>query len=131
VEKTFEQIAFQESDAVSHAEPPGVRPRHGECRLRYVGRINLGLTKLTRQRQRNAPGAGAHIHYPKRAVFPVALAGGELEDALDNVLGLRPGNQNVRRDLEIQAPKFLMPGDVLSWLAGRALFDHADVALER
>ena len=83
------------------------------------------------ERQRNAPGAGAHVHCPKRAVFPVARARGEFEDALDNVLGLGPGNQNVRRDLEIQAPKSLMPGDVLSGLAGGALFDHAEVSLER
>ena len=91
--------------------------------------------QFVRQRDGDAAGAGAHIRDAKffvaarRACFwtyPQAF-----ERNFDHMLGFRPRNQNVGRDFEIQAPEFLMAGEVLRRDAARAPGDQRKILLAR
>ena len=71
------------------------------------------------------PGAGAHASARRNS----SLRRGEADSDptprrskchFDDVLGFRARNQHIRRDLELQAPKFLTAGEVLRRDATRA-----------
>ena len=71
------------------------------------------------ERQRDASRTGAHIHQ-----LGTLDSARQLQHSFDQMLGLGTRNQHRRRDYEIQAPEFLVPGDVLRWHAGRTLGEH-------
>ena len=56
---------------------------------------------------------------PTSAKLNSALMRKKFEDRFDDQFGFRPGNQDVRRDFEIEFEKLLMAGDVLQRLAAR------------
>ena len=73
-----------------------------------------------RQRDGDRAGAGADIQHD--------VAGSDARQAgFHQVLGLRAGNQDIRRDAEIAAVEFLAAGDVLRRLALQALVQIAAV----
>src|SRR5260370_1226146 len=51
-----------------------------------------------------------------------------VECDFNDVLGFRAGDQDVRSDLELEAPEFLLAGEVLRWLAVRAARNQDCVA---
>ena len=53
------------------------------------------------------------------------------ERNFDHMLGFRPRNQHVGRDFEIQAPEFLMAGEVLRRDSARAPRDQRKILLAR
>ncbi len=100
-----EAVAAQQLHALRQLEPLRVAPSHLEGRRREIGGGDLRLGSLLRQRQRDRSGAGAEIEDPQRGL-PVL---GGPKGGLDQRLGLRPGNQHVRRHLERKRPELLRP----------------------
>jgi hypothetical protein len=60
----------------------------------------------------------------------VAVATRQVKHPLDQVLGLGPGDQDIRVHLKIQPPEFLMPRDVLRGLARGACGDQLGIAFK-
>ena len=64
--------------------------------------------------------AGAHVD---DAHF--FLSREALQHSFHQVFGFRPGYENSRRDLEAQAKKLLLAGQILHWFRGQAACDQA------
>ena len=82
---------------------------------------------FVRQRDGQAAAAGADVGDRQRRV----AIGQQLERGLDDQLGLGPGNQHGRRDLERETPELLAAGDVGERFARRPPGDELVVARRR
>ena len=129
IKKATQKITFQEFDALRHAQANGVSRGHHERQPGDIRAEEDGARQLRSQRQGDAPGAGPYIHDAQPRVLRPSAAARQFQHLLYRVFGFRPGNQDVRIDLKIQPPEFLMAGDVLRRLAGTSLVNQLEVAL--
>src|ERR1035437_596563 len=111
------QVAQKKADAAGNAVALRVFARNGQGGGGEVDGCDCGLGQLVGQRDGDGAGAGADIYDSKwgnaRRRFAGGEAGGPLDDLLDQVLGLRAGNEDVARDAKGQAVELSFGGAVL------------------
>ena len=110
---------MQEPHSLFQLQPDGIGARNFQRLGREIDGINFGVRQLVRQCQRDASRTCADIHQ-----LGTLDSARQLQHRFNQMLGLGTRNQHRRRDHEIQAPEFLVPGDVLRWHAGGALGEH-------
>ena len=74
---------------------------------------------------REAPAPRAHVDDRPHVLAPAP----PLADGFDDELGFGPGDEHVRRDVEVQPPELAMPGDEGDRLARGAPLDECREAL--
>src|SRR3954453_7098583 len=119
--------------ARSYGVTPGVATRDGQGGGGNIGGVNCGGGKFFGEGNRNAPGAGTDVGNSQTCAVGFLRASGAafakrqaVQRYFDHVLGFRPGNQNVRADLEFQSPKFLFAGEVLRGLTCGAASEQSE-----
>ena len=122
----IEQVGFEEYNSLLDAEPGGVAAGGFEGLWRLVEGVDAGAGQLFSERHGDAAGAGPDVgdvqFGSKRKV-----GAGEGERRLHDLLGFRTRNQDRGVDEKVEAPEFLVAGDVLRRLAVEALAQIASV----
>lgn len=113
-----EEIAALEMDALRQGEPGGVFGSEREGLRRDVDGVNRRFGPLGRQRQGDNPGARADIE-------DAAWYCGEGQQELDQVLGLRAGDQRSAVTQEDAAVKIDRAQQMLERLAGAAPYHQS------
>ena len=94
-----EQVAFEKHDSVFDVVAPRVVPGDLQGCAGGVGGGEMSLRQPAGQRDGDSTGACANVDdAPKAQTTPVSL-----RTDLDQELRLRPGNEDIRRDAEIEA----------------------------
>ena len=122
--KRIEQVGFQKADAIGDAVALRVALRDRERSGRNIRGNEICGREFFRQRDGDAAGTGSDVgDLQPGAICFLRAASAELANReaiqrnFDNVLGFRPGNKNVGRDLKFQAPEFLLAGEMLCGFA--------------
>jgi hypothetical protein len=100
-----EQIAGPETDAAADAVTIRVAPRHLQRRRRDVAGDDGRARPFVGDRDGHAAASGADIGDRQRRV----AVGEQLEHGLHDQFGRRPGNEDVRVDLELQTQNSRCP----------------------
>jgi hypothetical protein len=108
-----------ELDSIRHAVTRSVPAGHIERFRRDVGRDDARIGPFARERDGEASAAGTDIGDGRGC-----RSRHELERCFDDELGLGPGDEHRRIDLEIELPEFTPADDVGERLAGRAATDQ-------
>ncbi len=133
MEERIQQIAFDEIDARGNAVARGVAARHFECSGGNVCSDDARAGQFVRQRDGDAAGACAHIRDAKFSIAALgeSASGGitqAFEGDFNHMFGFGARNQDIGRDFEIQAPEFLMSGEMLCRYAARAPRDQRKIS---
>jgi hypothetical protein len=111
-----EDVALGEMHA--DTEAPGVGARDFQRRGREIDGVNLGLRQFTGDSDGDGSRAGAYVdEFEARSQGEVV---DEIEDHLDDVLGLRTRNEHGGRDEKVGLPELLMSSEVLQGLSHSA-----------
>jgi len=131
-----EQVGFKEMDAVGNRMAFAVAFGDGECGRGNIGGVNRCARQFLCKRYGDTAGAGADVGdlqaFAGERLFAAgaAFADGEaVEGDFDDVLGFGAGDQDVGCNFELEAPEFLLAGEVLCWLAGGVASEKREEAL--
>src|SRR6266481_1662427 len=118
------QVRFEKVNAIRDGMPPGVSACYRERSRRNVGGKDRRALKLCSKSDRETTGTGADIGNEKAIAtgfLPLARSKfaqrQTVQRDLHDVFSFGPRNQNIRSYLELEAPEFLLPGQVLRGLA--------------
>ena len=135
VQEHVRQVAFDKIDTRGYSVARGIAARDFQRGRRNIRGDDARGRQFVRQRNGDAAGAGAHISNAKFLVAPLRMRVRSdpqaLERHFDHMLGFRPRDQHIGRDLEIQPPKFLVAGEVLHRDTARTLGEQRKVFLVR
>ncbi len=101
-----EQVALPDHHV--EAEAGGIVPGEVDRLCGPVDGDDLGAGDQVLDGQRHGSGARSHVHHPRLLVVGEGLEGG-----LDQNLGLRPGDEHPRPDLQVEPEERLSPREVL------------------
>ncbi len=119
-----EEVGLERSDAVSEAEAVGIALGDSEGVGGDVDGIDLCGGEFLGKGDRDAARARADVH--DRDIIAGELGwsagadftnGETVESDLDQMFGFGAGNEDVGSDLEVEAPEFLVAGEVLRGLS--------------
>ena len=113
-----EEVGLEEGDAVGHVVGFGVDPSDFEGFGGDVEGSDAGLGEVDGQRDGDGSGAGANVGDAEGKIVGEAV-----ENCFDKVLGLGAGDEDSGSDLEWEAIKLLLAGDVLDGLVFQAAGD--------
>src|SRR6266478_5881847 len=133
--ETVQEVGLEKTDAASDAVGDGVAAGDGESGARNVGGVNRGSGKLFSEGYGDAAGARADVCDSQTFARGFLLAAGAnfaeaeaVECDFNDVLGFRAGDHDVGSDREFEAPEFLLAGELLRGLAGRAARNQDGIA---
>ena len=124
-----EEVGLEKSDAVGKAKTGGVVLGDRQSRGVEVGGGDAGGGKVGGEREGDGASAGADIEYVGGAVGGAGggLGCNPMEDGLDEELGFGARDEGVAGDMEVEAVKLLLVGEVLDGLFGSPASDESAV----
>src|SRR5580704_4297303 len=119
-----QQIAFDELDATAESMPRGIASGDSESRSGNIGRNYSRTGKLFAEGDRDAARACANVDDLQSVASESLLSPSAnfserqaVQGNFDDVFCFGAGNQHVGSDFKLDAPEFLLAGDVLCGLA--------------
>jgi len=106
-----QQIGLEKSHALSDTMRIRIPPSNGKSSLRDIERRHLRLRQRMRQSYSNRSGTRAYVSDPQLAIMRHPS-----KQSLDQVLGLRPRNQNIGSNSKRKPEKLLLAKNVLDGL---------------
>jgi len=138
IDEGSEEIGFEEGDAIGEAEAGGVVLGYGQSGGGDIGGEDLGGGEFLGEGDSNATGAGANVNEGEifagefgRAAGAEFADGEAVESDFEEMFGLGAGDEDVGSDFEIEAPEFLVAGEMLCGFAGGAAADQGEIVFGR